>query len=87
MPAYEGYVIGTPETLVSTFAGVQPGNDELITRAFTPGPQPLPDNSAEIPVERGPLVYNQSLADEIAAKQATTAASPTPAEATPPPPQ
>ena len=83
MPGYEGFVLGTPETIVTSFAGVQPGNDELIARAFTPGPQPLPDNVTEIPVERGALVYNQQLADEIAAKQA----APAPSEATPPPPK
>jgi hypothetical protein len=87
MPAYEGHLFGTPEQITTSFAGVQPGNDELIARAFTPGPQPLPDNVTEIPVDRGPLIYNQALADALASKQAEAAASPTPAEATPPPPK
>ncbi len=96
MPAYEGHIVGTPEGITTSFAGVQPGNDELIRKAFTPGPQLLPENATEIPVERGPLVYNAQLADEIAAKEAAAQAAqasasptvpPVSAEATPPPPK
>lgn len=93
MPAYEGYILGTPDKITSTFAGIQPGTDDLIRQAFTPGPQPLPDNVTELSVQRGALVYKPELANETAAKEATPEAtaspvtSPTPAEATPPPPK
>ena len=89
MPAYEGYVVGTPETLVSHLRRSPTRQRRSHRPSLHARPEPLPDNVTEIPVERGPMVYNQALADEIAAKQTASEAtpSPTPAEATPPPPK
>lgn len=77
MIPYEGYVIGTSGGEITTsFAGVRAGNDELIGKAFTPGVGPLPEDTAEITVNRGPLVYDPKLAGEQATREAAPAQAP-----------
>lgn len=81
MQDYEGVFFGSPEHLSSTFAGVRPGNDEVIQQAFTPGAKPATEQKTEIEIDKGPLVYDAKLAAELAAKQE---AQPIPTPAVPP---
>ena len=53
---FDGYFVGSPARLASTFAGQRPEDAELIRRAFTPGPQPLPPETPTLPAERKPLL-------------------------------
>jgi len=53
---FDGYFVGPPDGLASTFSGQRPEDDELIRIAFTPGAKPLPPDTAMLPLELKPLV-------------------------------
>ena len=81
---YEGYFVGPPDQLASTFWGQQPEDEALIHAALTPGLKPLPAEITTVSIDLGPMVYNPQLAAEIQAKQqAPTVSDSSP---TPPPP-
>ena len=88
---FDGYYLGTPNNLASTFSSERPEDADLIRVAFTPGVRPLSADIAVLPVDLGPMVYNPKVVAEIAAKEASQAQStPTPTApnpTVPPPPR
>ncbi|MCX6967434.1 MAG: hypothetical protein NTZ46_06560 [Verrucomicrobia bacterium] len=81
---FDGYFIGPPDHLASTFSGQRPEDDELIRIGFTPGAKPLPPEIATLPLDVKPLVSIPLLPIETGStKEAQAVSQPIP----PPPPK
>ena len=48
---FDGYFVGPPDRLASTFSGQRPEDAELIRIAFTPGAKALPADTAKLPLD------------------------------------
>ena len=74
-PGFEGYYFGPLDQLSGTFVGDRKEDDEAIQLAFTPGVKPLPAEAGEIRVDMGPLVFDEALANKLAAEQQSRSAA------------
>lgn len=79
---FEGYYLGALNRPTAVFWSNCPEDSELIQKAFTPGAGPLPEETAILPVDVGPMIYNPEQAAALDAKDAAKEQEP----ATPPPP-
>jgi len=69
---FDGYFLGSPDHLASTFTGQRTEDAELIRIAFTPGAQPLPADTTTLSTTGKPLVSTPWLPVDLAPKPSLT---------------
>ncbi|MEI6560788.1 MAG: hypothetical protein WCO68_01745 [Verrucomicrobiota bacterium] len=75
---FDGYFLGAPDHLSSTFTGQRPEDAELIRIAFTPGAKPLPADTATLSTTRKPLAGTPWLPVDLTPKSSLPPPPPPP---------